>query len=125
MYPKGVELADDIHSHGFDFFSGVVQGELTNRQYYPDWSQQVPDGEGLAGYEGRVNIIGDNETERVMDAVIPVPPSTASEVGRGERYSMPPKNYFHAAEVESGVPTVTIFCKTPTYDNNDGLSLTL
>jgi hypothetical protein len=120
-----VELKDDIHSHGFDFFSGVIAGELTNTRYFPDWKDRVTLGEGLIGYEGRVDIRGNNETVRATDAIIAMPRSEAEELERGQTYTMPPKNHFHAVDVESGVGTATIFCKTPTFWGSDGISLTL
>jgi hypothetical protein len=92
----GVELKDDIHSHGFDFFSGVIAGELTNTRYFPDWKDRVTLGEGLIGYEGRVDIRGNNETVRATDAIIAMPRSEAEELERGQTYTMPPKNHFHA-----------------------------
>jgi hypothetical protein len=126
LYPPGVEIQDDIHSHGFDFHSGVIQGELTNTQYFPVWgSGYLPDGEGMVGYEGRVDVYGNNKTVRATTATIPVPRSEAQELGKGDTYTMKPKNYFHAVSVAEGVGTATIFCKTPNYGGSDGISLTL
>lgn len=128
LYPPGVEIQDDIHSHGFDFYSGVVQGELTNTRYYPVWGREagyVPDGEGMVGYEGRVDVYGNNQTVRATTATIPVPRSEVHELSPGDSYTMGPKNFFHAVGVEEGVGTATIFCKTPNYGGSDGISLTL
>lgn len=126
LYPPGVVIEDDIHSHGFDFFSGVAQGELTNTLYFPKWgSGNVPDGEGMVGYEGRVDYRGNNVTVRATTASIPLPSSQVHEIARGESYTMKPKNFFHAVSVAEGVGTATIFCKTPNYGGSDGISLTL
>ena len=126
LYPPGVKIEDDIHSHGFDFYSGVVMGELTNTRYYPEWGVgYLPDGEGMVGYEGRVDIYGNNKTVKATRASIPVPRSEVEVVERGASYTMEPKNSFHAVSIESGEATVTIFCKTPNYGGSDGISLTL
>ena len=126
IYPPGVELRDDIHSHGFDFYSGVIAGKLTNTRYFPEWGRnRVPEGEGLIGYEGRVDMYGRNQTVRATDAIIATPRSEAEELVRGAIYTIPPKNFFHAVDVPERVGTVTIFCKTPTYSGSDGISLTL
>lgn len=125
IYPLGVELRDDIHSHGFDFYSGVIQGELTNTLYFPDWSQRTLEGEGMVGYEGKVDVKGNNKTVLATRACIPTPRSEVNELAKGDTYTMKPKDFFHAVGVGEGIGTATIFCKTPNYGGSDGISLTL
>lgn len=125
LYPYGVVLNDDIHSHGFDFYSGVIQGELTNTRYFPDWSQRAPDGEGYIGYEGRVDTQGNNRTVRCTDATILISEPEVHGLERGQTYTMSPKDSFHAVDVEADIQTATIFCKTPNFWGHEGISLTL
>lgn len=123
IFPVGVEYEDDIHCHGFDFFSGVVAGGLRNTRHYPNWQLQAPDGEGYIGYESSVDLLGVNETIQATDAIVVIERSEAEVLESGDTYTMVPRTDFHSVSTDEGA--VTIFCKTPTYDGHNGLALVL
>lgn len=122
MYPPGAIIRDDIHSHGFDFVSGLVKGEFSNMRHYPDFSKTAPDGEGYIGFETSVDAHGENNVVQATDATIYVPPPEVHELKPGDTYTMRPRTDFHSI-VGSGA--ITIFCKTPTYQGHDGQALFL
>ncbi len=124
IYPAGVELQEDIHSHGFDFTAGVAGGMLRNIRHYPDWATKLPEGEGYTGYETSVDTHGQNHTVRATNATISIPQSEVQELEPGAIYSLRPRVDFHSVQAgEAGA--VTVFCKTPTYSGQDGLTLIL
>lgn len=123
IFPAGVDFQDDIHSHGFDFFSGIIDGELSNTRHYPDWGQADDEGLGYVGYESSVDFAGNNITTQVTDATVVIPHSESEEMAVGDSYTMKPRVDFHSVSAVGGA--VTIFCKTPTYEGQDGLALVL
>jgi hypothetical protein len=124
IYPPGSKMKDDIHCHGFEFASGNAKGTLLNTLHYPDWSNKLPDGEGYVGYETSVDLFGQNHTVRATDAVVSIPRSETHVLQVGDTYSLRPRIDFHSvAAGEEGA--VTIFCKTPTLSEQDGLTLVL
>ncbi len=127
IYPRGADVKDDIHSHGYDFESGVAAGALLHTRHFPDFSHEarLPDGEGYIGYETRVDpITRINRLERVTTACISEPSSQIEILNPGDTYSLRPRIDFHSvASEECGA--ITIFCKTPTYTGQDGDSLVL
>lgn len=123
MYPPGAVIRDDIHSHGFDFVSGLVKGEFSNVRHYPDFRKTAPEGEGYIGFETSVDAYGNNNVVQATDATIYVPPTPEVQVLKpGDTYTMRPRVDFHSI-VGSGA--ITIFCKTPTYEGHDGQALFL
>jgi len=123
FYPPGIKLAEDIHSHGFEFVSGVI-GQLLNTRHHPDWDTKLPDGEGLIGYQTYVDAFGRNHTARVTDAVVSVPTSKTETLYTGAIYSLRPKIEFHSVEAgEDGA--ITVFCKSPGLVGPDGMTLIL
>jgi hypothetical protein len=122
----GLECAEDIHCHPFEFWSGVIklgreQRPLQNVRYYPDWSQRLAPGQkGLIGYETWVD---DHSQNHTMAATIPLPepPSRSFELTEGQFYTMNPLEDFHRVEAEPG--TLTIFCKTPAEPTRRALML--
>lgn len=122
-YPAGEPCEDDIHCHPFNFRSGVVKGVLLHTLHTPDRSIQVPDGEGLVGYESWVDEFGQNHTVRVTDATIARPASQQFEILPGQSYTMKPLEEFHSVQAEG--ETLTVFCKTPTPAGQDGRNLVL
>ena len=128
FFPPGVKIREDVHSHGFDFHSGVAQGGFTNLDYgrFSDFPPPTTYGVGLVGYEGRVNeTTGENETVLALKPVVVLPKPRRQELSRGSSYTMPPKDYFHGLGEFSEGPTVTIFCKSPNYGGSRGISMTL
>lgn len=120
IYPAGVPVREDIHSHGFEFVSGIACGDFTNTRHYPDFHALAAEGEGYVGYQTDVDFDGNNHIEPLADeARIVIGSSVTHELGRGEHYSMEPKNDFHNVSAEGGV--VTIFAKT----QSDDISLLL
>ena len=123
IFFPGNGLQDDIHSHGFDFVSGIVSGTLLNTRHYPDFSQCAPNGTGFVGYETRTDSEGNNHTTRATDATVVVPEHTTERLTSGDTYTMQPRTDFHSVDSPEGA--ITIFCKTPTYSGHDGLALLL
>lgn len=122
----GVTLRDDIHSHGYDFTSGVVSGEVTNNRYTMDFSKQVPGGEGYIGYETKPDFYGVNHVVQATDAVIAIPSPEVAELEIGDSYSMLATDDFHSLQTSGAV---TIFGKyaagSATLNSNKNLSLIL
>ncbi len=124
FYPPGVKFAEDIHSHGFDFVSGVAAGVLLHTRHYPDWDTRLAEGEGYIGYETSADAFGQNHTIRATGAVVSIARSEASVLQSGTMYSLKPRVDFHSVEADDS-GAVTVFCKTPTYTGQDGQSLML
>jgi hypothetical protein len=83
FFPPGVKIREDVHSHGFDFHSGVAQGGFTNLDYgrFSDFPPPTTYGEGLVGYEGRVNeTTGENETVLALKPVVVLPKPRRQEL---------------------------------------------
>jgi hypothetical protein len=126
IYPGDVSVKEDIHSHGFDFEAGGVDGTLLNTRFFPDFHNPLSEGEGLIGYETRVGVWGDiNHVEQVTGAVVRATDSTTYEVSPGDTYSLRPRNEFHRVHAADSGGVVTIFCKTTPYQGNAGMSLML
>lgn len=124
VYPPGAVMKEDIHSHGFNFKSGVVSGVLMNVRHYPDWSASLPDGEGYVGYETTIDDFGNNHSVQATDATIAINRSEAHELEAGDTYSLRPRVDFHSVHAgDDGA--VTFFSKTPTRKGADGKTLVL
>jgi len=123
LFPPDVVINEDIHSHGFNFYSGVVSGEIANTRHYPDFNQRSPDSEGYIGYESSVDVFGNNHTVRATDATIVIPTFRTEVLGKGGMYTMAPRIDFHSVSSEAGA--ITVFCKTPTFEGSDGQALVL
>ncbi len=124
IYPPGDAIKEDVHCHPFNFLSGIGAGVLLNTMHYPDFSTALPEGEGYIGYETRVDALGKNHTTQAIDAVVAIPHSEVHELSPGEVYEMRAGVDFHS--VAAGPDgALTIFCKTPSGQGNNGLSLVL
>jgi hypothetical protein len=124
IYPSGSIMKEDIHSHGFDFMSGVAKGTLVNVRHYPDWSASLPDGEGYVGYETSVDALGQNHTIQATNATVAIPRSEKHELQAGDTYTLKPREDFHSVYAgDHGA--VTLFSKTTTYEGQDGATLVL
>lgn len=122
IYPNDRLIHDDIHSHGFAFSGGVVTGDFTQTLHFPDFTTRTDEGEGYIGYETQVDLAGNTRVIQATDAVISVPRSESSELGRGDLYALGGKHQFHSV---GGQGVVTLFCKTPSAYGSEGDSLIL
>lgn len=113
LYPNDRLVRDDIHSHGFDFVSGVVAGDLAHTRHYPVFGAPLPDGEGFVGYETSVSIDGTNSVVQATDATISIPRHETDELKPGDIYKLGGRDKFHSV---GGQGAVTVFCKSPADD---------
>jgi hypothetical protein len=126
IYPGDLSVREDIHCHGFDFESGGVGGVLLNNRFSLDYDDPLPEGEGLIGYQTRVDVWGDiNHVERVTGAVVRATVIRTEEVSPGDSYSLKPRTEFHMVQAADSRGAVTVFCKTTPYQGNAGTSLIL
>ena len=111
IYPKGLIIEPDIHCHGFDFFAGVVHGQLENTDHQLDFSRETAGEDTYRSFVSVVNEFGENEVSLLQErSTITVTSSTTHTLGQGDTYSMRAQVDFHSV---AGDGLVTILCKTP------------
>jgi hypothetical protein len=125
IYLPGHSLAEDIHTHGFDFISTVVQGGFGHDIIRDmQWSElpEVSEEEIMTfkyyrGHEVTPRFGGKNEV--FIDALRPISKAHVDNLleyerlERGQSYSMPMMEQFHRVTLgDIKQPVVTLFAKT-------------